>query len=248
MNKTIYQIPDGATIFPDSTVITQVNPNSGRFLVVQSDKVLFPETANSLDAAVELRKTLEEMQKASEDGNFMPSINQVRRFGLQQGAEEVVEQILGRYVKVCREKKAEGKPFGPGVQFNFLGVSNDGVITTFGNYGLFFATLIEASKDASYKQYLLTQGSQLLGTRQGFFVNLPGTSTVVETADEKILFVNRGPTAEYADMFGQLAAGHHNPERTVKAGTTEVPLDTLAAYQIGTETGFAVQDINELWQ
>ncbi len=243
MKEHIYPIPANATVFPDSTVITQVNPNSGRFSVVQSEKVLFPEAANSLDAAVELKKTLEEMQKASEDENFTPSINQVRRFGLQQDSGEVVKQILNRYVRVCREKKAEGKPFGPGIQFNFLGLTSEGINVTFGNYGLFFATLVEASKDPSYKQYLLQQGRQLLEVQQGFFVNLPGTSTIVETADGKILFVNRGPTAEYANMFGQIAAGHHSPERLVKTGVTEIPLDALVAYQIGTETGLPAQDV-----
>ncbi len=244
MKEHIYPIPANAIVFPDSTVVTQVKQDAGRFLIVNSDKVLFPEAANSLDAAIELKKALEEMQgAASEDANFTPSLDHVRKFGVQQDSDEVIGQILNRYVNVCREKKAEGKPFGPGVQFNFLGLTSEGINVTFGNYGLFFATLVEASKDPRYKQYLLSQGRQLLGAQHGFFVNLPGTSTVVETADGEILFVNRGSTAEYANMFGQLAAGHHSPERLVKAGMTEIPLDALVAYQIGTETGLTAQNV-----
>ncbi len=248
---------DNVTVFPDATFLRTDKPEMARFLIAKSDNVLFPEAANKPEAAEELKKVLTEIQNAAQDPEFKPSLESVVRFGIQKGAEPVVSEIMNRYVKICRDKRAKEQVFGPGVQYNFHKFSNDGIEVTLSNYGLLFATLQQASFDPGYKKFLTEQGQSILGSRTGFFVNLPGTTTVLECLDG-ITFVNRGPTAEWQDMYGIFASGHHSPEKTMKDATEimvngkptkAITLEKLASYQIETETGYpmsAVEDFKML--
>jgi len=184
-----------------------------------------------------LKTVLKQMQQDSEDNRFEPDVEKVREFGIHEGADEVVDNILRRYINICREMRSSGQGFGPGIQYNFQAFSDEGVEVTLGNYGIMFATLINAAGDPDFKKYLIEKGRKLLGNPQGFFVNSPATNTVVKCKDG-YLFIRRGPTAEYKHMLHQLAAGHHDPEKSNAQemdGQTVVPLEELIAYQILSE-------------
>jgi len=239
MTEKIYELKDSGLVFPDATVLKTSGEDLGRLLVVESNKLLFPESSSNLEAAKELKSELSEMQTASQDTTYEPTLDKVRRFGIQSGAEDVVSLILDRFVKICREKRAQGMNFTPGVQYNHYRVTDHGMEVTFGDYGLFFATLAEAAQDSAYKRHLIKEGLRILGRKDGFFVNPPATNTVVECKDG-LLFVKRGNTAEYPYMLHQVAAGHHYPEQTYKPDTKVIELDTLIGYQILTEVGIDI--------
>lgn len=193
--QRIYDLKDAGLIFPDTTVLKASGKDLGRFVLVDNSDVLFPEAASNFEGAKELKDKLTEIQIASQDQYFKPTLETVRPFGIQRGAEDIVAQILERFVKVCREKRAEGMNFTQGVQYNHYRVTDHGMEVTFGDYGLFFATLAEAAQDTTYKQHLIQEGLSILGRKDGFFVNPPATNTVVECKDG-LLFVKRGNTAE----------------------------------------------------
>jgi hypothetical protein len=254
MSAHIYTDMDSpaAVAFADVTILPNTHPDAGRFILVPSANVLFPEAANDLGAATELKGVLEGMkEEALADSRYVPPLDAVRRFGIQKGAEEVVEHILGRYAQAVREQPK----LGPGVQYNFHGLTEEGVETTLGNYGLFFATLIAASRDPDYKAALIEAGENVFGNRHGFFVNPPATNAVVECPDG-YLFAVRGATGEYPYMLHQIAAGHHFPDKTLPGRTADrhgrviIPLDELVGYQVSTEVGAGaaphVQDIKML--
>ncbi|MBI4149121.1 hypothetical protein HY491_01615 [Candidatus Woesearchaeota archaeon] len=239
MANPIYALPaKQSVVFPDVTVQMTSQPELGRFLLVHSDAVLFPEASNSLEGAQALRTVLSNMQKSAEDASYSPSIQEVRRFGIQHGAEAVVQAILEQYVAICREMKEKKLGFGPGLQYNFQQLTDKGIEVTIGNYGTFFATLRAAAADPAYKSALIHAGETILGSRHGFFVNPPATNTVVECLDG-ILFVHRGPTGEYADMYHQLAAGHHNP-----TDQPAITLGDLVNQQIKKETNVPPESVS----
>ncbi len=251
----IYNLAKGIE-FADSTLVKNANPGAARFVVVQTDQVLFPKASNSLEAAVALEEALMRVQhKAVSDRTYSPLISEVAEFGIQKGAEDAVKKILESFAAVCRQKHSEGSTFSPGTQFNLHKVTEDGIEVTLGNYGLFFATTTAASLAASFKRYLIQKGIELLGRREGFFVNLPSTTLTLETSDGKALFVNRGPTAEWKNMYGMAAAGHHNPKTTLAkaqeiryhgATTKTIPLRQLAAQQLGTELATTPEETGEI--
>ncbi len=235
----IYQLPKDATVFPDSTWIKTENTRTGLIPTrARADSVLLPEAANNIEAEIGLAKVLEEIQNNSADPNFKPDWKDVKRFGIQQGAKDVIQKILERYVKVCREKKQEKLVFGSGPHYSFLQLATEGIAVTLGDYGLYFATLVEASRDNAYKSYLLRKGQDILKSRQGFFVSPPGTTVVAECLDG-ILLVNRGPTADSPHSYFQVAGGHYVP--TEAQAQNPVPIDELIAYQLKKETGVDIR-------
>ncbi len=233
-------------ILPDVTVITEEKGIASNFRVVKSDKVLFPEAANNLEGARSLKKSLSNIQELSKDLNYSISkanLNEFKDFGIQKGAKEIVESILTKYVDICREKREKKLGFGPGIQYNFFGFGPEGIEVTLGNYGTFAATLLKSAEDKNYKKFLIEQGKRVLGKRQGFFVNPPATNAICETKEGYVLFVNRGPTAEYSKMYHNLAAGHHDPEKLSDKG--KIPLDELIVHQINQEVGLSKNDLEK---
>lgn len=233
----IYQLPEDATVFPDSTWIKMRAAGTG-LIPTRADSVLLPESANNIEAEIDLAEVLEGIQRNSAYPTFKPDWRDVKRFGIQQGAEDVIQNILERYVKVCREKRQEKLVFGSGPQYSFLRLSMGGIAVTLGDYGLYFATLVEASRDSAYKSYLLQKGRDILKSRQGFFVNPPGTTVVAECLDG-ILLVNRGPTADHPYSYYQVAGGHYAP--TKAQAQKLIPIDELTAYQLEKETGLDIR-------
>ena len=232
-------------ILPDVTAIPNYDKNvTSSFNIVKSGKVLFPEAANNLEAAKELKDVLSKIQIYSKDPKYSCSLNSVNRFGVQKGAKETVELILNKYVEICREKRKAKLGFGPGIQYNFSKLGNEGIEVTLGNYGTFAATLLKAAEDNEYKKELIKKGEEVLGNRQGFFVNPPATNAICESSDGYILIVNRGPTAEYSKMYHNLAAGHHDPENLSDKGK-EIPLEDLIVHQIDKEVGLSRGDLKE---
>jgi len=232
-------------ILPDVTAIPNYDKNvTSNFKVVKSDNVLFPEAANNLEAAKELKEVLSKIQIYSEKPGYVCSFDSVNRFGVQKGAEEVIELILNKYVDICREKRKAELGFGPGIQYNFSKLGNEGIEVTLGNYGTFAATLLKAAEDKEYKKELIKKGEEILGNRQGFFVNPPATNAICESSDGHILIVNRGPTAEYSKMYHNLAAGHHDPDKLSDKGK-EIPLEDLIVHQIDKEVGLSRGDLKE---
>ena len=230
-------------ILPDVTVMPK--DVASNFKIIESRNVLFPEAANDLEAAKELKEVLSKIQIYSKDPKYSCSLDSVNRFGIQKGAEKIVELILNKYVDICREKREKGLGFGPGIQYNFLGLSPEGIEVTLGNYGTFAATLLKAAEDPKYKSILINEGEKRLGNRQGFFVNPPATNAICESNDEYILIVNRGPTAEYSNMYHNLAAGHHDdPRKWGKEGDI-IPLEDLIVYQTNREVGLSKKDLKE---
>ena len=229
-------------ILPDVTVIPK--DVASNFRVIESNKVLFPESANNLEAAGELKDVLSKIQRYSEDPKYSCSLNSVNRFGIQKGAEEIVELILNKYVDVCREKRDKKLGFGPGIQYNFFGLGPEGIEVTLGNYGTFAATLLKAAEDSKYKSMLINESENIFGHehKHGFTVNPPATNAICETKDEYILIVNRGPTAEYSKMYHNLAAGHHDPIEVSKAGDI-INIEDLILHQINKEVGFSKDDL-----
>jgi len=233
-------------ILPDVTAIPNYDKNvTSNFKVVKSDNVLFPEAANNLEAAKELKEVLSKIQIYSKDPKYSCSLNSVNRFGVQKGTEKTVELILNKYVEICREKRKAKLGFGPGIQYNFSKLGNEGIEVTLGNYGTFAATLLKAAENKEYKKGLIKKGEELLGNRQGFFVNPPAINAICETKDEYILIANRGPTAEYNKMYHNPAAGHHDDKKWGKVGDI-IPLEDLVAYQIDREVGLPKKDLIEL--
>jgi hypothetical protein len=235
-------------ILPDVTVISPDKGIKSNLVVVESKNVLFPEAANSLDGAKSLKETLSDVQELSKDQNYSvskSSLNEFREFGIQKGAEDIIELILKRYVDICREKREKGLGFSPGLQYNFLGLDSREVNVTISNYGLFGATLLKAAEDPDYKSMLIKEGEKLFGSknRHGFIVNPPATNAICETKEGYILFVNRGPTAEYSKMYHNLAAGHHNPEKL--SGKGKIPLEELIVHQIDQEVGLSKENLKE---
>lgn len=216
MDERIYDFTGKNILeFPDVTVLLPEEQISGSFILtkVNPDTILFPEASNYYGAAKALKDVLTDMRSSAlEDRDFVPELSSVRQFGIQPGVDDVVQEILNRYVKVCLEKFDTKQGFGPGIQFDYYQLTQDGIEVTLGNYGLFGATLLEASADPAYKQFLIERGVRDLGSRQGFFHNPPATNTVVRSKDGYYLFSFRGPTAEYKNMLHQVAAGHHSPE------------------------------------
>jgi len=233
-------------ILPDVTAIPNYNKNvTSSFNIVKSDKVLFPEAANNLEAAEELKDVLSKIQIYSKDPKYPCSLDSVNRFGVQKGAEETVELILNKYVEICREKRKAKLGFGPGIQYNFSKLGNEGIEVILGNYGTFAATLLKAAENKEYKQELIKKGEEVLGNRQGFFVNPPAINAICESSDGYILIANRGPTAEYNKMYHNPAAGHHDDKKWGKVGDI-IPLEDLVAYQIDREVGLPKKDLIEL--
>ncbi|MBU3941354.1 MAG: hypothetical protein KKF74_00390 [Nanoarchaeota archaeon] len=229
-------------ILPDVTVIPK--DVASNFNIVKSDNVLFPEAANNLEAAKELKEVLSKIQIYSKDPKYSCSLDSVNRFGVKKGTEKIVELILNKYVEICREMEDKRLGFGPGIQYNFLGLSPEGIEVTLGNYGTFAATLLKAAENPDYKKFLIEQGEKLLGNRQAFFVNPPATNAICETKDGYILIANRGPTAEYDNMYHAIAAGHHDPEKLSDKGK-EIPLENLIVHQIDKEVGLSREDLKE---
>ena len=229
-------------ILPDVTVISKDVASS--FNIVKSDKVLFPEAANNLEAAKELKGVLSKIQIYSKDPKYSCSLDSVNRFGVKKGTEKIVELILNKYVEVCREKRKAKLGFGPGIQYNFFKLGDEGIEITLGNYGTFAATLLKAAENKEYKKELIKKGEELLGNRKGFFVNPPATNAICESSDGYILIINRGPTAEYSEMYHNLAAGHHDPEKLSDKGK-EILLEDLIVHQIDKEVGLSIEDLKE---
>ncbi len=203
------------------------------------DIELFPEAANDLKAAEQLNDQLkEEQRKCLENKQHSPSVRDYEKFGIQKNAKETVGEILKRFTDICIKKHSKKQRFGPGVQYNLIDVGEEFMGVSYGNYGLMFATLVEASKDNEYKQLLIKKGTEVLGNKRGFFQNVPAINTCLECKDG-ILFVNRGPTAEYSGMFHMVAAGHHNPERP-----SLIPLNDLVGEQLNKETGLEIKDVD----
>jgi len=229
----IYNLGNRATeISPDATVLAD-GSCTPQLNLVKTSEGLFPEAASDLQADTELSGILAELQSSG-----VVDLSRFRRFGIQDCASEVVQTILDKYVAICRVMAERGLNFKPGPQYNFRGLSPDGVDVTYGDYGLFQATLIEASRDPRYRQYLIERGQELFGDRSAFFVNPPATNTVVHCKDGRVLFVKRGITAEYPFMLHEAAAGHHKPvEQQI------VTLRQLILQQIQQETG--VSDIGD---
>ena len=241
-----FAYPEKNLILPDVTVILNYDENvTSNFNIVKSDKVLFPEAANNLEAAKELKEILSKIQIYSEKPGYVCPIDSVNRFGVQKGAEETVKLILNKYVEICREKRKAKLGFGPGIQYNFSKLGNEGIEVTLGNYGTFAATLLKAAEDPNYKSILINEGEKRLGNRQGFFVNPPAINVICETKDGYILIVNRGPTAEYSKMYHSPAAGHHDdPGKWGKEGDI-IPLEDLIRYQINTGVGLSKKNLKE---
>lgn len=235
-------------ILPDVTAIPNYDKNvTSNFIVVKSDNVLFPEAANNLEAAKKLKDILKNVQEDSKEKGYSietkyPELKKFEPFGIQPGAKDVVKLILTKYVDVCREKRKAKLGFGPGIQYNFSKLGNEGIEVTLGNYGTFAATLLKAAEDKEYKKELIKKGEEVLGNRQGFFVNPPATNAICESSDGHILIVNRGPTAEYNNMYHNLAAGHHDPEKLSDKGK-EIPLEDLIYHQLDTEVGLVRKDL-----
>ena len=237
----------GNLILPDVTVIPEDKGIASNFRVIESDKVLFPEASNNLEAAKKLKDILKNVQEDSKEKGYSietkyPELKKFEPFGIQPGAKDVVKLILTKYVDVCREKRKAKLGFGPGIQYNFSKLGNEGIEVTLGNYGTFAATLLKAAEDPNYKSTLINEGKKRLGNRQGFFVNPPATNAICETKDGYFLIVNRGPTAEYSEMYHNLAAGHHDPEKLSDKGK-EIPLEDLIYHQLDTEVGLARKDL-----
>ena len=222
---------------PDVTIVPSTT-EMGKLSLERKNQILFPEAAKDFEAAAALSSVLEGMQKkALRFQGYTPKLAEFEEFGIQQRAEEVVQRILTNYVEVCREMDRNNKRFGPGMQYVFRGFNrNEGVLVTYGNYGLFAATLLYAAKDPQFKQYLIDKGNELLNDGSAFFHNPVATNAVVECKDG-YLFARRGQTAEYANMLHQIAAGHHPPQE----GANEIGLDTLVRTQVATEVA-APQD------
>ena len=237
-------------ILPDVTAIPNYNKNiTSNFKVVKSDNVLFPDAANNLKAAKKLKDILKNVQEDSKEEGYSikakyPELKKFEQFGIQPGTKDIVELILTKYVEVCREKRKAKLGFGPGIQYNFSKLGNEGIEVTLGNYGTFAATLLKAAEDNEYKKELIKKGEEVLGNRQGFFVNPPATNAICESSDGYILIVNRGPTAEYSKMYHNLAAGHHDPENLSDKGK-EIPLEDLIVHQIDKEVGLSRGDLKE---
>jgi len=230
-------IEDADTIeFPDVTIVPSTK-KMGKLALINTSGILFPEAANDFEAAAALSSVLEGMQEKALRQGYTPKLAEVEEFGIQPGAEEVVQRILTNYVEVCREMDRNNKRFGPGMQYVFQGFEKEGVLVTYGNYGLFAATLLDAAKDPRFKQYLIDKGNELFNEGSAFFHNPVATNVVVECKDG-YLFARRGKTAEYANMLHQIAAGHHPPQE----GADEIDLDTLVRTQVATEVA-APQDI-----
>lgn len=241
MANKLYDLSgEDSVVFPDSSVVKSYGREIKGFELVNYTNVLFPDVSDDLEGSEELKNVMTEMQKKSDDPEYMPGTDEVKGFGIHANSKDVVKEIMSRYVKVCRDMKKNGLGFGPGIQYNFKGFDEKNVHVTFSNYGLFFATLIEASKDKKYKEFLIKRGEKLFGARDAFFVNPPATNTVVESKDG-ILFVNRGTTAEYPFMYHQVAAGHHKPVKE-----KNVSLKDLIAQQIFTETGVGADKVSNL--
>jgi len=222
---------------PDVTIVPSTT-EMGKLALIREHEILFPEAANDFEAAAALSSVLEGMQKKSlRFQGYTPKLAEFEEFGIQPEAEEVVQRILTNFVEVCREMDRNNKRFGPGMQYVFHGFNrNEGVRVTYGNYGLFAATLLYAAKDPQFKQYLIDKGNELLNDGSAFFHNPVATNAVVECKDG-YLFARRGQTAEYANMLHQIAAGHHPPQE----GANEIGLDTLVRTQVATEVA-APQD------
>ena len=233
-------------ILPDVTAIPNYDKNvTSNFNIVKSDNVLFPETANNLEAAKELKEVLSKIQIYSENPGYVCSLDSVNRFGVQKGAEETVKLILNKYVEICREKRKAKLGFGPGIQYNFSKLGNEGIEVILGNYGTFAATLLKAAEDKEYKKELIKKGEEVLGNRQGFFVNPPAINAICESSDGYILIANRGSTAEYNKMYHNPAAGHHDDKKWGKVGDI-IPLEELIGYQMDREIGLSRNNLKEL--
>jgi len=238
-------------ILPDVTAISNYNKNiTSNFKVVKSDNVLFPDAANNLKAAKKLKDILKNVQEDSKEEGYSikakyPELKKFEQFGIQPGTKDIVELILTKYVEVCREKRKAKLGFGPGIQYNFSKLGNEGIEVILGNYGTFAATLLKAAENPDYKKFLIGQGERLLGNRQGFFVNPPAINAICESSDGYILIANRGPTAEYDRMYHNIAAGHQDDKKWGKAGDI-IPLENLVAYQINREVGLPKKDLIEL--
>lgn len=182
----------------------------------KTSELLFPEATLNLEAATDLKAALEELQRQAlerddklrgpQDVELTKAIQQ---FGVPRQHIQMVKEILAHYMNICRTLNAEGKVFKPGVQYNYQGVSEEGLDVTFGNYGLFLATAGQAAKDQGYKNRLTRAGRQWTNNPAAFVHNPPAFNTVVTTTDLQLLAAHRGATAEYADMLHSAAAGHH---------------------------------------
>jgi len=236
---------DGNLILPDVTIIKNKNID-GNITVFPSNGIIFPEASRNMEGANKLKEALKDVQELSKDKNYSIkkqdlTLKKFKEFGIQPGAEDVVKSILEKYVEICREKREKGLGFGPGIQYNYTGLSPLGVSVTLGNYGIFAATLLKAAENPEYKKKLIEKGQELLGNKQGFFVNPPAINAICESSDGYILFSNRGPTAEYDRMYHNVAAGHYTPK-----GLNSIPLEDLIDFQLKTEVGLSKKNLIEL--